>query len=636
MRPSRPPAPPPAPKEDTAFGAYTLRERIAVGGMAEVFLALEPRAAGESRTVVVKRMLPHIAAEPHADRMFEEEARLGALVEHPNVVRVLGSDSAEGKPFLVLEHVPGTDLAALQAALRAAGRRLSASQAMFIASELLAGLHAVHEATDRDGAPLGIVHGDVSPSNVLISVHGDVKLADFGIARARLLETFPQAAAAGRTRGKLGYLAPEQVRGDAADRRADVFAAAVVTAELLIGQPLFERGSELAILLAVREARLDRLDAQASALPDGVLEVLHAALTRLPEERLATAADLRRAIAPFVPGPLAKLRDELGRMVQSTSGAARIEGDDPPTADLITMEPPLDDYSVVRADGRVIGPFTFAQLVEAVTVGRIGARDQVRLGSGAPRALKDIGELAGHLPPSSDKPDAARVPMGTAFVDALARTSVARADGVWICRRGAARKDVYLLNGVPEFVSSNIASELLGEFLVLRGVLLREELDMALAVLPRFDGRLGDTLAALGLVEPVELFQHIAAQVREKILELFTWESGEAHFQADVRPTDRYFPLSLDPWRVLSDGIQRRLEAGLEQDVFVENMLDDLVGTGAHAPDGLPEEVVYVLHLTRERRPLQEVVERLDAPGDLHRPYRAIRLALALGLVRFA
>lgn len=604
--------------------------------MAEVFLALEPRAAGESRTVVIKRMLPHIAAEPHAWRMFEEEARLGGLVEHPNVVRVLGADRADGKPFLVLEHVPGTDLAALLASLATDRRRLPVSLAVFVARELLAGLHAVHEATDSDGTPLGIVHGDVTPSNVLISSHGDVKLADFGIAQARLRETFPQAAAAGRTRGKLGYLAPEQVRGGAADRRADVFAASVVTAELLIGGPLFERGSDLAILLAVREAKLDRLLDAAPTLPAGLLDVLLTGLAREPSTRIGTAAALRQSLAPFVDTPPAKLREELGRIVDRAAGATREDRDDHVTADVITMEPPLDDYVVERATGSRIGPLTFAQLVEAVTMGRIKPDDRVRLGNGPARPLRDIGELAGHVPESSGGARSDRVPMGPAFVDALARRILDRADGVWICRRGAVRKDVYLIRGVPEFVSSNLTSELLGEFLVAQEVLLREELDMALAVLPRFDGRLGDTLAALGLVEPVELFQHIAAQVREKLLELFTWEDGHAHFQKDARPADRYFPLGLDPWRVLGDGIQRRLERGLEQQAFATHMLDSVARTAAAAPDGLPEEVVYVLHLARETRPLQEIVERLEAGGDVHRPYRAIRMALALDLIRFA
>ena len=223
-------------------------------------------------------------------------------------------------------------------------------------------------------------------------------------------------------------------------------------------------------------------------------------------------------------------------------------------------------------------------------------------------------------------------------MDALARSAAARATGVWICRRREVRKEVYLLDGIPEFVSSNVPRELLGEFLVARGTLERSELDMALAVLPRFDGRLGDTLAALGLIEPVPLFGHISEQVKEKLLELFTWSDGEAEFHDGVEPPDRYFPLGLDPWRVLSAGIDRRLELGLEEESFALHMLDDLTRTRAAPPDGLPRDVERVLTLARTPMPLSELVQAFegDVSRDVHRPYRAVRLALALGLVAWA
>ncbi len=619
------------------FGEYTLRERIGVGGMAEVFLALEPRSAGESRAVVIKRMLPHIASEPSAARMFEEEARLGGLIEHPNVVRVLSSGQATGQPYLVLELVPGANLAALAGSAVSLGGKLPFEIALYVSRELLAGLHAVHEAVDTDGQPLGIVHGDVSPSNVLMSHHGEVKLADFGIAQARLRRAFPQAAA-GRRKGKLGYLAPEQVRGEPSDRRADVFAAAVVTSELLLGEPLFERGSELGILLAVRDARVDRLHAKADTFPEGLLEVLLEGLARDPRDRFASAAAFRLALDRFLTPSSARARQDLGRLVERVAGLHPEERAELATADIITMEPPLDDYMVERQDGTVVGPISFAQLVEGVTMGRIDVDDLVRLGDGPAKPLRQIGELAGHVPNDSGTSDGEVVTMGGAFVNGLARRVAERASGVWICRNGAIRKDVYLIDGVPEFVSSNLSNELLGEFLVSRNILARSELDMALAVLPRFDGRLGDTLTALGLIEPVMLFRYIAAQVREKLLELFTWQDGRAHFQEGARPAERYFPLGLDPWRVLSDGIQRRLEQGMEQATFAEHMLGTVTRTRVAVPTGLPEDVVLVAQLTQRDVPLQDLLDRLAAPGeaDPHRPYRAIRMALALDLVRFA
>jgi hypothetical protein len=136
----------------------------------------------------------------------------------------------------------------------------------------------------------------------------------------------------------------------------------------------------------------------------------------------------------------------------------------------------------------------------------------------------------------------------------------------------------------------------------------------------------------------VELFRHIADQVREKLLELFTWEDGAARFFDGVDPPRRYFPLGLDPWRILREGVERRLAQGLEHATFAEHMVDCLQRTPVQPPEGLPAEVDRVLSLTRSPQPLQELVERLEDPSerDVHRPYRAIRMALALDLLRWA
>ncbi len=157
-------------------------------------------------------------------------------------------------------------------------------------------------------------------------------------------------------------------------------------------------------------------------------------------------------------------------------------------------------------------------------------------------------------------------------------------------------------------------------------------------MLPRFDGRLGDTLAALGLMEPVHLFRHIVDQVRHKLLELFTWTEGRATFSDGVGPPQRGFPLGLDPWRVLAEGVELRFAAGLEQDTFAVHMMDDLVPTGVAAPPDLPPEVEELISMLRGPLPLQEAVDALEDPRDrdVHRPYRAVRLALAVGLVRWA
>jgi len=648
-----------------------------VGGMAEVFRAQEPRPAGEPRIVVLKRMLPSIAAEPGAREMFAEEGQIGGLLRHPNVVEVVGYGEERGQPYLVLEFVPGVDLWRLSRWLMREGRTLGEQLALFVTTELLAGLSAVHGARDQDGRALGIVHRDVSPSNVLVSVHGEVKLGDFGIAQAQLRELIPMAPVGGRAKGKLGYLAPEQVSGRECDRRADVFAAGVVTAELLMGRPLFTGSSELAVLLAVREAQIHPFIEHASSLTAGLGDAVVGALGSDPSERYATAEAFRSRLQPFITTPVAALREELAELVSgmlmsdtpiassappagtALAGVARatsgpqgqrettpdagsgleLDGDSLP----ITSDIPQIEYRVRTTVGEESGPWPYATLVEAVATGRLGPHDVVSEAGGPFRAIGEITALSRHLPPSSLTPTTRRTktPEDPDEVVDLEKGGIARAlgrsvvlgyTGLWLCTLGGIRKEVYIKNGIPEFVSSNLASELLGEHLVARGVINRGELDMALAIMPRFEGRLGDTLTALGLVDPIGLLQHIAGQVREKLFDLFCWSGGRASFYEGVPPPASGFRLGLDPWRVIEEGLRRRFGQGMEDDQFADNRDRDLV----QRPDvpreviraALPSDVRLVMSTLGDPMTFDQLLARLPGEGsekELH-----VRLAVVL------
>ncbi|UJR80935.1 serine/threonine protein kinase [Sandaracinus amylolyticus] len=659
MRISRPPPPPPAPPPHSRFGPYTLADRIAVGGMAEVFRAHEPRAVGDPRVVVVKRMLPALASEAGARAMFEEEARLGGLVEHDNVVRVLGFGDEAGQPYLALEYVPGLDLWRLARWLTRQGRTLGTELAVFVIRELLAGLHAVHETHDHDGRPLGLVHRDVSPSNVLLSVHGDVKLGDFGIAQALLRESYPQATLTERAKGKLGYLAPEQVRGLAADRRADVFAAAVIAAELLMGRPLFAGGSELAVLLAIRDGDLRAFEEHGAGLPEGLRAAVVAALASDPDARTVTAAILRDALAPYEVGPVSALRAQLAGLVSEAHGARKPSGAYQPAVRGPKTAPPGDEdaeapatrdapelaYFVRTSDGRTEGPLSYAKLVEAIATRRFGLTDAIALQGGAFASLASHPDLVRHLPTSSlsdrtarqepvREPDRAWSLEDGSVVGVMTSVVLARETGLLLCEQGGVRKEIYLSNGVPEFVTSNLATELLGEFLVARGVISRGELDMALAVMPRFEGRLGDTLTALGLVEPVHLFRQIAAQVQEKLLELFTWTSGRATLWRGVARPQSGFPLGLDPWRIVMDGIDRRLAQGMD-DPLAAHRGKWVVASGPNDLElaRLPLSARSAYRRAAQPVPIVELDRALSDPSgrDARAGRRAIALLLAIG-----
>jgi len=312
------------------------------------------------------------------------------------------------------------------------------------------------------------------------------------------------------------------------------------------------------------------------------------------------------------------------------------------------------EYRVRTTEGAEHGPWSYAQVVEAVAIGRLGPADEVSDPAGAFNRIADLPTLSRHLPPSTQRrtptgthPDAPQepdemVPLSYGgVISALALTALRRDTGLWLCEAGDIRKEIYVKDGVPEFVTSNLAGELLGEYLVAKDVINRGELDMALAVMPRFEGRLGDTLAALGLVEPVHLFQHIAGQVRDKLLDLFLWTSGHAALYRGVPPPSSGFPLGLDPWKIIQEGIAQRLERGLEQERFDGNEERNLQRTPHPPPEVasgvLPTDARIVLTALDSPRRFQDVAmafhgDTVDRDGRLQ---RAIVLLTQLGAVEW-
>ncbi|HWB79491.1 MAG TPA: serine/threonine-protein kinase [Nannocystaceae bacterium] len=227
----------------TQLGRYTLLRRFAIGGMAELYLAHQRGAEGFAKLVALKRILPHLAAEPQFTRMFLDEARLAATLQHPNIAQVLDFGEHDGEHYLTMEYVHGRHLLDV---LRAhGGKALPLPVALGIVSDVARALHHVHEQRGHDGRPLGLVHRDVSPSNVLISYEGAVKLTDFGIAKAMELTS---ATRTGTFKGKLGYAAPEQCRGEPIDRRADIFALGILLYETTTGARAFSGPNEFAVL----------------------------------------------------------------------------------------------------------------------------------------------------------------------------------------------------------------------------------------------------------------------------------------------------------------------------------------------------------------------------------------------------
>ena len=281
----------------TEFGRYHLVNKLAKGGMAEIFMAKSHGAHGFEKTLVVKRILPQLASDPEFVEMFIDEAKVMVKINHPKVVQVLDFGEVDQQYYIAMEYVQGVDgLALLRMCVRR-GVRPTTYIAVHVVAEVLDALHYAHTLRDEAGLALGIVHRDISPSNIFISDQGEVKLGDFGIARASVRT---QTTESRNLKGKYGYLAPEVVSGSEVDQRSDIFSAGVVLAELLMVRRFFVAKSDLEVLLQVRDAKLDRLDRYGRHIPDDLRTILESALARDPDLRYQDAATFRDALHRYL------------------------------------------------------------------------------------------------------------------------------------------------------------------------------------------------------------------------------------------------------------------------------------------------------------------------------------------------
>ena len=285
-------------------GRYALSEPIASGGMASVHLARLLGHASFARTVAVKRLHPHLAGNAEVAVMFLDEARLVSRITHPNVVATLDVVADADDVLIIMEYIHGESLARV---LRATKGGIPCAVAVALACDLLHGLHAAHEARSDLGIPLEMVHRDVSPQNILIGVDGVARVADFGIAKARVRSAETRD---GVIKGKLAYMAPEQLSGGDVDRRTDVFATGAVLWEALTGKSLFVGDNEAELLLRVLTGTVPPPSSAVAALASdhvaGIDAVVLRALSRDPDDRFATADEFAAALQKVVsPAPKA-------------------------------------------------------------------------------------------------------------------------------------------------------------------------------------------------------------------------------------------------------------------------------------------------------------------------------------------
>jgi eukaryotic-like serine/threonine-protein kinase len=646
----------------SGFGRYQLVERLALGGMAELFVATSPGEHGFQKKVVIKRLLPQLVGDATYNAMFIDEAKLTARLVHPKIAQTFELGKVDDQLYIAMEYVDGIDVLALLREFAAKRRRVAPQLAAWVAHEVLDALDYAHNLIGEENKKLGVVHRDISPSNVLLSVRGDVKLVDFGIARAVDPERAHKSKS-GTLKGKYGYMSPEQVIEQNLDARSDLFSVGVVLAELLTGRRLFAAANELDVLLMVRDAKLHRFDKYGSDIERGLAEIVRKALKKPVDERWQSAAAFRDALAEWLfehrhrmtSRHVADVVSDLREAVIERRNRPALTLDAPPVPeDLAVGRAPSEDAAPVimieAGDSMPVVALTYedipidvdrpisvsdlaakasdAQIAASHRAETVGARPQAIPGPGdkkpPPRAIEipafepgrsgvidlpiadtisaaveaitvqDEDLLATPAedsqmrafddltepppprekirPPTAEEALRKRPPTPPALADiaeppddagefnttsplrVLFRLMTARATGLLVVAVGGIKKEIYVRDGQPEYVSSNVASELFGNYLVTKGVLSDGELAMALAMMPHYGGKLGDTLVGLGLLKPLEVFRHLTRQVRSKIIDVCTWNKGSFGWYAGRENPREAFPLDFNAFEILGAG----------------------------------------------------------------------------------
>jgi serine/threonine-protein kinase len=276
---------------------YRVIERLAAGGMAEVYRAESAGLEGFKKKVAIKRVLPHLAERKKFISMFLDEARLGAHLSHSNCVQVFDIGVGDNTYFIVMEFVDGADLKAIIELLRKARRPFPTSQAVYITTKICEGLAYAHELVDEAGRPLSIIHRDVSPPNVLITKHGEVKIVDFGLAKA---STQLERSEPGIIKGKFSYLSPEAALGQEVDPRTDLFAVGIILWEMLAGRKLFQGETDFETVKQVQRAEVPPISRLNPAVDPRLEAILQRSLARDPAHRFQTARELGRALSGWM------------------------------------------------------------------------------------------------------------------------------------------------------------------------------------------------------------------------------------------------------------------------------------------------------------------------------------------------
>ncbi len=614
------------------FGKYLLLDRIGRGGMAEVYRAKTFGPGGFAKECAIKKILPSLLDDEQFVRMFIDEARVTALLTHPNIVQVIDLGDLDGHFFIAMEFVRGKDLLDLLARCARRSRRIPREIVLFIMLEALKGLDAAHTAADDHGEPLHIVHRDVSPSNILLAYNGQVKVGDFGIAKSQVQQSHTEV---GTQKGKMGYMSPEQVTGAEIDQRSDLFAATVIFFEMLTMSRLFKADNDLDIMLKIRDGEIDEELQRISNLPQDLQDIVIQGLHTDADQRFQSAREYYDAIHDFVTRNDIHLRESNLAAFLREVFADKIQEDrerlasDPDAATgfdaLFKADVPLFRYK--DADGQIHGPMRMSMLEELLTSRAPHPNEAISYDGGPWSPIGDHAEFASLTRPRASMPHEfvepressgrRRRPVGADWEDlslaGINKRRRRRADQIadvaaageahdsltairteqLVARFGepaqtgsfdgssavrviyhlarehatgllrilvnAGYREIYFVEGRPVAIESTEEADLLGNMLVARGLLTREDVDEGLKAAERRGLRLGDALVRTRRIQHHQLYHMLTEQLSEKLTAALFLLRGRWQWWPGVASDGEPLPIHVDVADLVVRGVGERI-----------------------------------------------------------------------------
>ncbi len=521
--------------------------------------------------MAIKRIHEHLLERTRFLRMFTDEAKIASRLVHNNIVQIYDLGEVDSMPFIAMEYVSGRDLYRVLKRLAAMNRKFPWRLATLVINEVCTGLHFAHEFRSPDGQPQEIVHRDVSPRNIVLSYDGEVKLTDFGVARARDREEHTEH---GVIKGKVRYISPEGAKGEEVDRRSDIFSLGIVLAEMLTMAPLRDAPNEMVMLLDIRKGNFDR--GRIDELPGSLRRVIDRAIATDPDDRYPTAAAMRDDLMSQVDAatqPMTKAEVTTFMHALFTEDIEREKrSDHKAEQDLLKELQARAEHEKAKAI-----PTQVAMPTEGNPLNIFAGREP------GPVAIPAIGTPI----EAEGPPDLAGALMTQSLCGLFHWLAETREDGRLDLIREPVRKAVFFEEGHPVFATSNIESERFGEFLVAQGELSRAQHAEVLDFAARKGMRFTEALLALDVCTPNRLFTSLGAQVRDRILDLFTWTSGTFEFYHDSKPLDPVLPLNLRSHTLIHEGVQERLPLGIVRRVMREAFQRQVVRCGSGIPADL-------------------------------------------------